>query len=92
MNITRADHDPPHDYLIGVFRHADGRRAVLLNNYRFAYTAWPTVTFDVPADQVIEVDKRTGEMAPVIDDSPEMEGLQVSLGAGDGRLFVLPAK
>jgi len=92
VNITRADHDPPHDYLIGVFRHADGRRAVLLNNYRFAYTAWPTVTFDVPADQVIEVDKRTGEMAPVIDDSPEMEGLQISLGAGDGRLFVLPAK
>nr|HPK00738.1 hypothetical protein [Candidatus Hydrogenedentota bacterium] len=63
---------------------------VLLNNYRFAYTAWPTVAFDVPAEQVMEVDKRTGEVAPVIDDSPDMEGLQVSLGAGDGRLFLLP--
>jgi hypothetical protein len=29
-------------------------------------------------------------MAPVIDDSPDMDGLQVSLGAGDGRLFLLP--
>lgn len=92
VNITRADHDPPHDYLVGVLRHADGRRAVLLNNYRFAYTAWPTVAFDVPAEQVLEVDKRTGDIAPVIDDSPEMEGLQVSLGAGDGRLFLLPEK
>lgn len=90
VNISRDDHDPPHDYLIGVFRHADGRRAVLLNNYRFAYTAWPTVVFDVPAEQVIEVDRHTGEMAPVIDDSPDMDGLQVSLGAGDGRLFLLP--
>lgn len=33
-----------------------------------------------------------GEIAPVIDDSPEMEGLQVSLGSGDGRLFLLPEK
>lgn len=90
VNITRAEYDPPHDYLVGVFRHADGRRAVLLNNYRFAYTAWPTVVFDTPAEQIIEVDKRTGEMAPVIDDSPDMDGLQVSLGAGDGRLFLLP--
>lgn len=90
VNITRSSYDPPHEYLVGVFRHADGRRAVLLNNYRFAYTAWPTVAFDVPAEQVIEVDKRTGELAPVIDDSPEMEGLQISLGAGDGRLFLLP--
>ena len=43
------------EYLLGAFRHADGRRAVLLNNYHFAYSAWPTVTFDVEASQVLEV-------------------------------------
>ncbi len=90
LALTRASDDPPLDLLIGVFRHADGRRAVLLNNYRFAYTAWPTVEFDVSAEQVMEVDKRSGDVAPVIDDSPDIEGLQVSLGAGDGRLFLLP--
>ena len=36
----------PGDYLVGVFQHEDGRTAVLLNNYDFAYSSWPTVTFD----------------------------------------------
>lgn len=89
-NLTRAVEDPQGDYLVGAFKHADGRRAVLLNNYHFAYTAWPTVTFDAPAESIIEVDKETGEEHPVIDDSPLMEGIQISLGAGEGRLFLLP--
>ncbi|MBM3476295.1 MAG: hypothetical protein FJX75_23735 [Armatimonadetes bacterium] len=80
------------DYLVGVFTHADGRRAVLLNNYSNHYTSWPTVDFDVDASQVIEVSQETGEETPVIDDSPAMEGLQLSLDAGQGRLFLLPAK
>jgi hypothetical protein len=79
------------DYLIGLFRHADGRRAVLLNNYSFAHTAWPTVTFDADPEKVVEVDPAGGKEIPVLDDSPDMEGLQVSLDAGDGRLFLLPA-
>ena len=78
------------DYLIGTFRHADGRRAVLLNNYHFAYSAWPTVTFDVEPVQVLEVSPKTGRAEPVIDDSPDMPGLQLSLDAGEGRLFLLP--
>ena len=43
------------DYLVGTFRHNDGRRAVLLNNYHFAYSAWPTVVFDAPTNSVLEV-------------------------------------
>jgi len=82
----------PGDYLVGVFRHADGRRAVLLNNYDFTYTAWPTVAFDVDDGKVVEVDPRTGEEVAAIDNSPDMEGLQLSLDAGDGRLFLLPAE
>ena len=90
-DIARDKVDPPNDYLVGVFRHEDGRRAVMLMNYRFAYTAWPTVEFDVPVDQVKEVDKATGREIAVHDDSPEMPGLQVSLDAGEGRLFLLPS-
>jgi len=89
-NIIHAPVDPSYDYLVGAFRHADGRRAVLLNNYRFAYTAWPTVEFDVPAEAVQEVNKWTGAIEPVRDDSPDMDGLQISLDAGEGRLFLLP--
>lgn len=91
-NILRAAVDPPNDYLVGVFVHSDGRRAVLLNNFRFAYSAWPTVEFDVPLEQVREIDKWSGAEVPVRDDSPDMEGLQVALDAGEGRLFLLPAK
>jgi len=90
-NLGRADYDPGHDLLIGVFTHDDGRRAVLINNYHFAYTAWPTVEFDTNPASVIEVDQKSGEEHPVIDDSPDLDGLQVSLDAGEGRLFLLPA-
>ena len=79
------------DYLIGVFRHADGRRAVLINNYSYTFTTWPTVAFDVPAEDVREVCRATGREIPAVDDSPAMEGLQVSLDSGEGRLFLLPA-
>ena len=91
-DLQRDKVDPPLDLLVGTFTHRDGRRAVLLNNYRFAFTAWPTVTFDAPPEAVAEVDKATGNEIPLIDDSPAMEGIQISLGAGDGRLFLLPAE
>ena len=91
-DITRDAVDPPNDYLVGIFRHEDGRRAAMLTNYRFAYTAWPTVEFDVPMEQVKEVDKSTGNEIAVRDDSPEMPGTQVSLDAGEGRLFLMPPR
>ena len=75
------------DYLIGVFKHADGRRAVLLNNYDYNYTTWPTVEF--ASEGVVEVDQSDGTERAVRDDSPEMAGLQVSLDAGEGRLFLV---
>jgi hypothetical protein len=80
------------DYLIGVFKHQDGRRAVLLNNYDPNYTSWPTVEFAVADKDVVEVDAADGKEKPVRDDSPDMPGLQVSLDAGEGRLFLLPEK
>jgi hypothetical protein len=78
------------DYLVGEFLHLDGRRAVLLNNYSYAFTSWPTIVFDAEADDVIEVDQNSGLERAFMDDSPDMEGLQVSLNSGAGRLFILP--
>ena len=82
----------PGDYLVGAFRRSDGMRAVLLNNYEFAYSAWPTVTFDAPEGSVLEISPVDGKEMKVADDSPDMPGLQVSLDAGQGRLFLLPAE
>jgi hypothetical protein len=80
----------PGDYLVGVFQHENGNKAVLLNNYDFAYSSWPTVTFD--KGNVFEIDQATSQKRPVIDDSPAMEGLQLSLDAGAGRLFIIESQ
>lgn len=78
------------DYLIGAFKHADGRRAVLVNNYDFSYTTWPTVEFAAEEKSVVEVDPADGKEKPVRDDSPDTPGLQLSLDSGAGRLFLMP--
>ena len=89
-NIKRESMDPSNDYLIGVFKHSDGRRAVTLNNYRHDYAAWPTVEFDAPPEKVLQVSKTTGKEEPVIDASPDIPGLQVPLDSGEGILLLLP--
>jgi hypothetical protein len=73
-----------------LFRHADGRRAVLLLNHDTAYTAWPTVAFDAREADIRELDKATGGEVSLTDDSPELPGIQLSFGPGDARLFLLP--
>jgi hypothetical protein len=79
------------DYLIGVFKHRDDRQAVLINNYDPNYTIWPTVEFSVADKDVIELDGADGKEKPARDDSPiGTPGLQISLDAGEGRLFLLP--
>lgn len=91
-NITRVAGDPPGEFVVGSFKHADGRRAVLIVNDNYSFTAWPTAEFaTADVKDVLEVSKSTGEIAPVVDDSPELKGLQLSFGAGDARLFLLPA-
>jgi hypothetical protein len=77
-------------FIIGAFRHPDGRRAVMIVNDNYSYTAWPTVEFDADPKKVRELSKATGKAAPAVDDSPELKGFQLSFGPGDGRLFLLP--
>ena len=88
--LSRVPGDPVGEFIIGTFRHADGRRAVLIVNHNYSYTAWPMVEFDAEPKEVFEVSKATGNATPAVDDSPELKGFQVSLGAGDARLFLLP--
>ncbi len=90
-SLNRVGSDPESTLLIGTLKHADGRRAVLLVNHSTAYTAWPTVVFDSEGEAV-EISREDGREHPVMDDSPELPGIQLSLGAGDARLFLLPSQ
>lgn len=91
-NLAGIAGDPTGTNLVGTFDSSDGTRAIVILNDSYSYTGWLTVNFDVNPKQVLEVSKTTGELAPVIDDSPDIPGLQLSFGAGDARLFVLPRK
>jgi hypothetical protein len=62
----------------------------MLMNNRFAYSAWPTVEFDVRSGQrVVEIDPDTGREVPVRDSSPAMDGVQLPLLDGGARLFLI---
>ena len=63
--------------LIGEFKLADGRQALLLHNQNFDFTIWPTLEFHDKVSEVLEVDPETGVEAALLDDSPLMAGLQV---------------
>jgi hypothetical protein len=89
LSLMRVGSDPESTFLVGALNHADGRRAVLLLNHNMAYTAWPTVVFD-SEEEVREVSREDGREHPLLDDSPELPGVQLSFGAGDARLFLLP--
>jgi hypothetical protein len=80
---------PGSGLLIGQFRLADGRTALLLHNQNWEFSLWPTVHFS--AANMQEVDPSSGAEASVLDDSPYLPGLQLSFGAGAARLFVAGA-
>jgi hypothetical protein len=90
-SLKRVGGDPYNEFIVGTFTHSDGRRAVLIVNHNYSFTAWPTIEFDADPKDVQEVSKSTGKPEPAIDDSPELKGFQLSFGPGDARLFLLPA-
>ena len=47
------------------------------------------MVFDTDGE-VLEVVRDDGLEHPLRDDSPELPGIQLSLGAGDARLLLLP--
>lgn len=78
------------NFLVGQFRRAtDGATVVLLSNWEYRFTAWPTVTFAADPGRVSEVSPVSGELGQLVDDSPRMAGLQQRLGPGQARLYVV---
>jgi hypothetical protein len=77
-------------YLVGEFRLEDGRAAVLIQNQDPDGAQWPTVALHagISYPQVLEVDPYHGTLAPVLDSSPLMPGLQLRLAPGMARLLV----
>lgn len=91
-SMARVGGDPENEFIVGSLKHADGRRVAIVVNHNHSYTGWATVAFDVPSTDVKELSRETGELVDLVDDSPELKGVQLSFGAGDARVFVLPAK
>jgi hypothetical protein len=91
-NLAGIRGDPTGTNLVGTFDGSDNTRAIVIVNDSYSYTGWLTVKFDVDPKQVQEVSKSTGKLEPIIDDSPDLPGLQLSFGAGDARLFIIPKK
>ncbi|MFP2903851.1 hypothetical protein ACLESD_02020 [Pyxidicoccus sp. 3LFB2] len=83
--------DAAQPLVLGHFHNPGGRQAVLVVNRD--YRSARTVSFTVPSrpPSVQEVAKDTGAEVPFGNYNPAQGLLTVSLAAGDGRLFLLPA-
>lgn len=88
INVAEPN-DPQLDIEIGVFKHKDGRDAIIIMNNYITYSLWPTINFNVPLKNVVEIDKQTGKEIPVYDESPDIPGLQISFDSGEGRVFLI---
>jgi hypothetical protein len=70
-------------------------RAVLIANFEFAFTQWPTVDFGGGDDPVagltavLEVDQHSGLALPLEDEVAGLPGVQLGLLAGGRRLLLL---
>ena len=80
-------------YLVGVFEFQDGRLGAMLHNQDPFFNSWPTITFQpsINASSVYEVTPTgpgAGTEHIVLDDSPGLPGLQLTILAGAARLLV----
>jgi hypothetical protein len=73
-------------FLIGLF---DENRTLVLSNQDHQHAALATLTLreGARAGALHEVDPQSGTLAPALDDAPVLPGFQVSLLAGDARVF-----
>lgn len=91
VDITEPDNSTQASMVLGLFRHEqDQRKAVILFNYEFAFTAWITVHFDASTavNTVTEMDGRTGAERPLEDQEPGMPGVQLFFEASEMRLLL----
>ena len=89
------------DFVVGEFVHADGRGAIMVQNFNLLLSALPTLTVPTatvnasaePEKLVLhEVSQSSGEEVEVRDELPTVRGLQISLDVAEARLFLLGAK
>lgn len=83
------EQDADLNLVIGVFEHEDGRNAFMVTNYEHAYTSWITLQPVGDDIRLFEVDPTSGEEIDVYDESLRLEGIQISLDSGEGRLFMI---
>ena len=78
-------------YLVGEFKLADGRPALMIQNQDPSGAQWPTVALHTGLSyrMVLEVDPEHGTLAPVLDSSALLPGLQLRIAPGMARLFVI---
>ena len=78
-------------YLVGEFKLADGRPALMIQNQDPSGAQWPTVVLHMGLSyaMVLEVDPEHGTLAPVLDSSALLPGLQLRIAPGMARLFVI---
>ena len=87
--INGTETGPDWRYMLGFF---DGNTTVLLMNQDSNHPGLASLELAVAgvgtaAKTMMEVDPSTGAVSEALDDSPFLPGFQVSLLAGDARLF-----
>lgn len=89
VQLSKVEEDDPDlNLLVGVFEHEDGRSAFMMTNYEHAYTMWVTLKPGTEDVQIFEVDPASGKEISVYDESPRLDGIQISFDSGEGRLFM----
>ena len=78
--------------LVGLFSRGDGSRGVLLVNHDTTAPRLITVNFTAGVSAVAEIDEASPAPRAVLDDAPELPGLQLRLLEGDARLLIFNAK
>ena len=82
--INGTETGPDWSYMLGFF---DGNATVLLMNQDSNHPGLASLELTDHTKTMMEVDPSTGVVREALDDSPYLPGFQVSLLAGDARLF-----
>ncbi len=90
LPFTIASKDANDEWLVGVFERDGGGPALLLMNYRDqGNDAVVTLTPGAPGAKLLEVSKSTGNAEALADGDPALDGIQLTLAPGDGRLILV---
>jgi hypothetical protein len=100
LNSHRQNNYSTFPYYHNNHRHYNGDRVLFQVEFIYYLGHFPQIISPAASGEasgnwhllVREVCKDTGREIPMVDDSPAMDGLQISLDSGEGRLFVIQSK